>query len=177
GRPAGRAGAGRTGFFRTGGSDGPVARQRDAESDRRHRRGPHTGHATGWGASFAAGAAAGDAGAGVRRPRHGLVNHRRGHHFRDVPARRDGCAGADPGAAGCRGGRAHQHGVKSKVMTWTWFHRFGSPPYFYRFAGKWAPWFLAVATLLLLVGLYGALVSAPVDYYQSEVYRLIYVHV
>ncbi len=62
-------------------------------------------------------------------------------------------------------------------MTWTWFHRFGSPPYFYRFAGRWAPWFLGAATILLLVGLYGGLVTAPVDYYQSEVYRIIYVHV
>ncbi len=62
-------------------------------------------------------------------------------------------------------------------MSWTWFHRFGSPPYFYRIAGSWAPWFLGIATILLLVGLYGGLVTAPVDYYQSEVYRIIYVHV
>jgi heme exporter protein C len=30
---------------------------------------------------------------------------------------------------------------------------------------------------LLLIGLYGGLVMAPVDYFQSEVYRIIYVHV
>ena len=62
-------------------------------------------------------------------------------------------------------------------MNWVWFHRFGSPPYFYRFAGRWAPWFLGIAVVLTLVGLYGGLVMAPVDYYQSEVYRIIYVHV
>ena len=62
-------------------------------------------------------------------------------------------------------------------MTWTWFHRFGSPPWFYGFAGRWAPWFLGLAIVLLLVGLYGGLVMAPVDGYQSEVYRIIYVHV
>ena len=62
-------------------------------------------------------------------------------------------------------------------MNWVWFHRFGSPPYFYRFAGRWAPWFLGIALVLLLVGLYGGLVVAPVDYFQSEVYRIIYVHV
>ena len=62
-------------------------------------------------------------------------------------------------------------------MSWTWFHRFGSPPYFYRFAGRWAPWFLGISVVLLLVGLYGGLVMAPVDYFQSEVYRIIYVHV
>jgi len=62
-------------------------------------------------------------------------------------------------------------------MSWTWFHRFGSPPYFYRFAGRWAPWFLGISIVLLLIGLYGGLVTAPVDYFQSEVYRIIYVHV
>ena len=48
-------------------------------------------------------------------------------------------------------------------MNWAWFHRFGSPPYFYRFAGQLAPWF-AWLRLLLLVGLYGGLVLAPPDY-------------
>jgi heme exporter protein C len=62
-------------------------------------------------------------------------------------------------------------------MNWVWFHRFGSPPYFYRFAGRWAPWFLAIAAVLLVIGLYGGLVIAPADYYQSDVYRIIYVHV
>lgn len=62
-------------------------------------------------------------------------------------------------------------------MTWAWFHRFGSPPWFYGFAGRWAPWFLGVALVLLIVGLYGGLVTAPVDYFQSEVYRIIYIHV
>src|SRR5690606_41430987 len=63
------------------------------------------------------------------------------------------------------------------MSSWTWFHRFGSPPYFYRFAGRWAPWFLGVSIALLAVGLYGGLVISPVDYYQREAYRIIYVHV
>lgn len=62
-------------------------------------------------------------------------------------------------------------------MNWVWFHRFGSPPYFYRFAGRWAPWFLGVSLVLLAVGLYGGLVVAPADYFQSDVFRIIYVHV
>jgi heme exporter protein C len=62
-------------------------------------------------------------------------------------------------------------------MNWVWFHRFGSPPYFYRFAGRWAPWFLSISIVLLLIGLYGGLFVAPVDYYQSEVFRVMYVHV
>ncbi len=62
-------------------------------------------------------------------------------------------------------------------MNWVWFHRFGSPPYFYRIAGLWAPWLLGIAAVLLVIGLYGGLVVAPVDYFQSDVYRIIYVHV
>jgi heme exporter protein C len=62
-------------------------------------------------------------------------------------------------------------------MNWVWFHRFGSPPYFYRFAGRWAPWFLGIACVLLLVGLYGGLFVVPADYLQSDAYRIIYVHV
>lgn len=62
-------------------------------------------------------------------------------------------------------------------MNWVWFHRFGSPPYFYRFAGRWSPWFLGISALMLVVGLYGGLVVAPVDYYQSDAFRIIYVHV
>jgi heme exporter protein C len=62
-------------------------------------------------------------------------------------------------------------------MSWAWFHRFGSPPWFYRFAGRWAPWFLGISVAMLLVGLYGGLVMSPADYLQSDVFRIIYVHV
>lgn len=60
---------------------------------------------------------------------------------------------------------------------WLWFHRLGSGPTFYPFAGKLA-WILGIpGALLLLHGLFGALVSAPVDYQQGEGYRIIFVHV
>jgi heme exporter protein C len=62
-------------------------------------------------------------------------------------------------------------------MAWVWFHKFGSPPHFYRLAGKLTPWFAWPALLLSLAGLYGGLVSAPMDYQQGEGYRIIYVHV
>lgn len=62
-------------------------------------------------------------------------------------------------------------------MSWAWFHRFGSPPYFYRVAGKLAPWFGWPALLLIATGLVWGLVFAPVDYFQSDAYRIIYVHV
>ncbi len=58
-----------------------------------------------------------------------------------------------------------------------WFHRFGSPPYFYRLAGLWLPWLSGIFAILLLAGLYGGLVWAPTDYQQGESFRIIYVHV
>jgi heme exporter protein C len=58
-----------------------------------------------------------------------------------------------------------------------WFHKLGSPPHFYRIAGKWIPWLGWIFVLLLLAGLYGGLIMAPTDYQQGESYRIIFVHV
>jgi heme exporter protein C len=58
-----------------------------------------------------------------------------------------------------------------------WFHKLGSPPHFYRIAGKWMPWLTGIFMLLLLAGLYGGLVLAPPDYQQGESYRIIFIHV
>jgi heme exporter protein C len=58
-----------------------------------------------------------------------------------------------------------------------WFHKLGSPPHFYRIAGKWMPWLAGIFMLLLLAGLYGGLVLAPPDYQQGESYRIIFIHV
>ena len=44
-----------------------------------------------------------------------------------------------------------------------WFHKLGSPPHFYRIAGKWIPWLSWIFILLLAAGLYGGLVLAPPD--------------
>ncbi len=60
---------------------------------------------------------------------------------------------------------------------WLWFHRLGSPPSFYPFAGRLAVILAVPGVLLLLHGLYGALLSAPADYQQGEGYRIIFVHV
>ena len=62
-------------------------------------------------------------------------------------------------------------------MDWTWFHRFGSPPHFYRIAGKLIPWFAWLALISGAAGLIGGLGLAPPDYQQGEGYRIIYVHV
>jgi len=58
-----------------------------------------------------------------------------------------------------------------------WFHKFGSPPYFYRLAGRWLPWLYAIAFALGAWGFYGGLVIAPADYQQGESFRIMYVHV
>ena len=62
-------------------------------------------------------------------------------------------------------------------MTWTWFHRLGSPPYVYALARRLTPWFGWSAALLMLAGLFGGLVLAPPDYQQGDGFRIIYVHV
>jgi heme exporter protein C len=61
-------------------------------------------------------------------------------------------------------------------MSWAWFHRFGSPPWVYGFARRWAPWFGGAAALAMLVALYGGLILAPADYQQKDAFRIVYVH-
>jgi len=61
-------------------------------------------------------------------------------------------------------------------VTWTWFHRLGSPPYVYRLAGRLTPWFAWSAGVLIVAGLFGGLVLAPPDYQQGDGFRIIYVH-
>ncbi len=63
------------------------------------------------------------------------------------------------------------------MMNWTWFHKFGSPPHFYRIAGRLIPWFLIPGVILILAGFYGGLVLAPPDYQMGDGFRIIYVHV
>lgn len=58
-----------------------------------------------------------------------------------------------------------------------WFHRLGSPPWFYKISGKVIPWLAITCLLTMVVGLYGGLVIAPADYQQGDSFRIIYVHV
>lgn len=58
-----------------------------------------------------------------------------------------------------------------------WYYRLGAPNWFYPLAGKMLPWIAGIAVLLLILGLYMGLVSAPADYQQGESFRIIYVHV
>ena len=57
------------------------------------------------------------------------------------------------------------------------FHKMGSPPWFYRFSGKLLPWLWAGFALLAAWGLYWGLLLAPADYLQGESARIMYIHV
>jgi len=61
-------------------------------------------------------------------------------------------------------------------VAWVWFHRFGSPPHFYRLARQLAPWFGWPALLLCLYGVIAGLGFAPPDYQQGDGFRIIYIH-
>ncbi len=62
-------------------------------------------------------------------------------------------------------------------MNWTWFHRLGSPKWFYEISGRWLPWLAVAAVILLGVGLVWGLAFAPPEQYQGNSYRIIYIHV
>ncbi|MBD3814007.1 MAG: heme ABC transporter permease [Betaproteobacteria bacterium] len=62
-------------------------------------------------------------------------------------------------------------------MNWTWFHKLGSPKWFYEISGRWLPWFAWAAGVLIVVGTVWALAFAPQDYQQGNSFRIIYIHV
>src|SRR5690554_442105 len=62
-------------------------------------------------------------------------------------------------------------------MKWTWFHRLGSPKWFYQISGRWMPWLAAATVLLMSIGLTWGLAVAPPDYQQGNSFRIIYIHV
>ena len=55
--------------------------------------------------------------------------------------------------------------------------KYSAPQAFYPLAGSMIPWFAAVATLAITVGLYIGLLVAPTDFQQGDAYRIIFVHV
>jgi heme exporter protein C len=58
-----------------------------------------------------------------------------------------------------------------------WFHQLGSPPYFDRFAARWAPWGYGLGLLVMAIGLYLGLFRVPADYQQGDSFRILYIHV
>ncbi len=57
------------------------------------------------------------------------------------------------------------------------WHRLGSPRWFYSMSGPWFTAFAAAAAILLLAGMAWGLAFAPPDYQQGDSFRIIYVHV
>ena len=60
---------------------------------------------------------------------------------------------------------------------WTWFHRLGSPRWFYQKTQRWLPWLSLLTLSLLATGLVWGLAFAPEDAKQGNSFRIIYVHV
>ena len=60
---------------------------------------------------------------------------------------------------------------------WQFFHKLGSPKWFYGIAARLMPWLLVSGALLLLAGIIWGLAFAPKDYLQGNSYRIIYIHV
>ncbi len=72
--------------------------------------------------------------------------------------------------------QAVPHGPRGGVLK-TFWHKLGSPRWFYGIAGPWAAGFGVAALVLLSVGFVWALGFAPPDYQQGNSVRIMYVHV
>ncbi len=62
-------------------------------------------------------------------------------------------------------------------MAWQWFHRLGSPRWFYEKTSPWLPWLTVISIALIVTGAVWGLAFAPADYKQGNSYRIIYIHV
>lgn len=63
------------------------------------------------------------------------------------------------------------------MATWTWFHKWGSPRWFYDMSGRWIPWLFAISAVLFAYGLVQGLYLSPPDYQQGQSVRIMYIHV
>ena len=57
------------------------------------------------------------------------------------------------------------------------YHKLGSPRWFYHISGMWLPWLLTMSLLMLISGAIWGLAFAPADFKQGNSFRIIYVHV
>lgn len=65
----------------------------------------------------------------------------------------------------------------ANTSMWQWFHRLGSPRWFYQLSARWLPWLAVLTFVLLAVGFIWGLGFAPPDARQGNSFRIIYVHV
>ena len=62
-------------------------------------------------------------------------------------------------------------------MNWTWFHKLGSPKWFYQWASNWGGRCVYLGLALMAIGIIWGLMFAPADYQQGNSFRIIYIHV
>lgn len=62
-------------------------------------------------------------------------------------------------------------------MNWTFFHKLGSPKWFYDISTRLHVWLMVIGLVMLLAGSVWGLVFAPQDYQQGNSFRIIYLHV
>lgn len=60
---------------------------------------------------------------------------------------------------------------------WQFFHKLGSPKWFFDIATRFMPWLLWSGLVLFLGGIIWGLGFAPPDYLQGNSYRIIFIHV
>ncbi len=60
---------------------------------------------------------------------------------------------------------------------WSFFHKLGSPRWFYQISGKFLPWLGIIAAVALVWGAVWGLLYAPPDFRQGNSFRIIYIHV
>ena len=71
----------------------------------------------------------------------------------------------------------HANAAPAAPRTGSLWLRYAAPPAFDPLAARMMPWFFTLAALLALAGLYVGFFVAPTDAQQSEVYRIIFIHV
>ncbi len=62
-------------------------------------------------------------------------------------------------------------------MNWTWFHKLGSPKWFFLWSKSYALPLFFLGSAALVVGLIWGLAFTPADYLQGNSFRIIYIHV
>ena len=60
---------------------------------------------------------------------------------------------------------------------WSFFHKLGSPRWFYGITTPWLPWLGLATALMLLTGTVWGLAFTPADFRQGNSYRIVYIHV